>query len=140
MQTNQFFQNNTLSWIFIVLAHWSNSPRVDMSLHSHTLFWFRANQSLLFLLNAACLAEKQHIPISNNHSLYCLIDHCSEENVRCHLWTPDAWYGTLKFFLLELSVAFKIFFFISNAFTFIGIVQSSSRRRIYKSTFLLHET
>ena len=27
--------------------HWNNSPRVDMSLHSDTLFWFRANQSLL---------------------------------------------------------------------------------------------
>ena len=36
---------------------------LDMSLHSDTLFWFRANQSLFFLLNAACLAEKQHIPI-----------------------------------------------------------------------------
>jgi hypothetical protein len=45
-----------------------NSPRVDMSLHSDTLFWFRANQSLLFLLNAACLAEKQQIPI-----LYSLV-------------------------------------------------------------------
>ena len=42
----------------LVLAHWNNSPRVDMSLHSDTLFWFRANQSLLFLLNAACLAKK----------------------------------------------------------------------------------
>ena len=41
----------------------ANSPRVDMSLHSDTLFWFRTNQSLLFLLNAACLAEKQQIPI-----------------------------------------------------------------------------
>ena len=57
------FYTNTLSWIFIVLAHWNNSPRVDMSIHSETLFWFRANQSFLFLLNAACLAEKQHIPI-----------------------------------------------------------------------------
>jgi hypothetical protein len=28
-----------------------------------TLFWFLANQSLLFLLSAACLAEKQQIPI-----------------------------------------------------------------------------
>jgi hypothetical protein len=37
--------------------------RVDISFHSDTLFWFRANQSLLFLLNAACVAEKQHIPI-----------------------------------------------------------------------------
>jgi hypothetical protein len=34
-----------------------------MSLHSDTLFWFWANQSLLFLLIAACLAEKQQIPI-----------------------------------------------------------------------------
>ena len=48
---------------FIVLAHWNNIPRVDMSLHSDTLFWLRANQLLLFLLNVSCLAEKQHIPI-----------------------------------------------------------------------------
>ena len=48
---------------FIVLAHWNNSPRIDMSLHSDILFWFRANQSLLLLLNATCLAEKQLIPI-----------------------------------------------------------------------------
>jgi len=66
------------------LAHWNNSQRIDMSLHSDTLFWFRANQSVLsdrhvaplghiilipnqpvFALSpdAACLAEKQHIPI-----------------------------------------------------------------------------
>jgi hypothetical protein len=32
---------------------------LDMSLHSDTLFWFRANQSLLFLLGVASLAEKQ---------------------------------------------------------------------------------
>jgi hypothetical protein len=35
-----------LSLIFLMLAH-----------------WFQANQSLLFLLNAACLAEKEQIPI-----------------------------------------------------------------------------
>jgi hypothetical protein len=40
-----------------------HSPQVDMSFYSDTLFRFRANQSLLFLINAACLAEKQHIPI-----------------------------------------------------------------------------
>jgi len=34
-----------------------------MSPQSYTLFWFWANQSLLFLLNAVCLAEKQQIPI-----------------------------------------------------------------------------
>jgi hypothetical protein len=56
-------------WVgFLVLAHWNNSSRVDMALHSDTLSWFRANQSLLFLLNAACWAEKQQIPI-----LYSLV-------------------------------------------------------------------
>ena len=45
------YWTNTLSWVFfIVLAHWDNSPRVDMSLHSDTLFWFPANQYLLFFL------------------------------------------------------------------------------------------
>ena len=34
-----------------------------MSPHSDTLSWFRADQSLLFLLNAACLLEKQQIAI-----------------------------------------------------------------------------
>jgi hypothetical protein len=47
----------------IVLAHWNNRPRIDMSSQSDTLSWFRAKQSLLFLLYAACLGEKQQIPI-----------------------------------------------------------------------------
>jgi len=64
MMRSTLYKTNTLSWIFIVLAHWINSPRVDMSIHWDTLFWFQANQSLLFLLHAACLAEKQQIPIS----------------------------------------------------------------------------
>jgi len=63
MMRSALYYNNTLSWNFIVLAHCNNSPRVEMSLQSDTLFWLRANQSLLFLLNAACLAEKQQIPI-----------------------------------------------------------------------------
>ena len=46
-----FVLDNTLSWIFIVLAHWNNSPWLDMWPHSDTLSWFQANQSLLFLLN-----------------------------------------------------------------------------------------
>jgi hypothetical protein len=41
----------------------NNSLWVDMSLHSDTLSWFRANQSLLLLLNAACFVEMQQIPI-----------------------------------------------------------------------------
>jgi uncharacterized membrane protein len=45
------------------LDFYSASSLIDMSLHSDTLFWFWANQSLLILLIAACLAEKQQIPI-----------------------------------------------------------------------------
>jgi len=47
----------------LVLAHWNNSPRTDMSLHSDTLSWFLANQSLLLLLNAAHLPGKQEVHI-----------------------------------------------------------------------------
>jgi len=32
------YYTNTLSWILIVLVHPNNNPRVDMSLHSDTLF------------------------------------------------------------------------------------------------------
>jgi hypothetical protein len=39
--------------IFIVLAHGNNSLRVDILLHS----------GHIILINAACLAEKQQIPI-----------------------------------------------------------------------------
>ena len=38
----------------------NNYQWVEMYLHSDTLSSFRANQS--FLLNAACLADKQQIP------------------------------------------------------------------------------
>ena len=40
-----------------------------MSLHSDTLFRFRANQSLFLLLNGACLAEKQQ---KNNFKVFGL--------------------------------------------------------------------
>ena len=53
-----------LVWFLIVLAHRNNSPPIDMLPHSDTLSWFRANQSLLFLLNAACLAR------SNTYQFY----------------------------------------------------------------------
>ena len=47
-----------LDTFYIVLAHWNN-PRIDMSPFSDTSCWFRANQSLFFPLNDACLAKKQ---------------------------------------------------------------------------------
>ena len=55
-----------------MLAHWNNSPRVDMSLHFDTLLWFLANQSLLLLLNDVCLAEKQQGARSEHANHYTI--------------------------------------------------------------------
>ena len=49
-----FVPDKTLSWIFKVL---------NMSLYSDTLSWFWGNQSMLLLLEAVCIAQKQQIPI-----------------------------------------------------------------------------
>jgi hypothetical protein len=56
-----------LSWIFIVLTHWNNSQQEDMSLHSDTLSWLWAYQSLLLLLCAMCSVEKQQIQIRTHN-------------------------------------------------------------------------
>ena len=56
IDTNRFY------WIFIVLAHWNNSPWVDIFHHSDTS-WLRATESLFLLLKAVCWTEKQQIPI-----------------------------------------------------------------------------
>jgi hypothetical protein len=61
MMMSALYYINMLSWLFIELAHWNNSPQVDMLLHQDTLFWFCATQSLLLLLAAVCLAERQQI-------------------------------------------------------------------------------
>jgi len=46
---------------YLVLADWNNRPRVDMWPHLDIFSWFQANKSLLLLLHARCLAEKQPI-------------------------------------------------------------------------------
>ena len=46
-----------------MLGHWHNSPRIDKSPPSDALYWFRNNQSFLYFLNVACLAEKHQISI-----------------------------------------------------------------------------
>jgi hypothetical protein len=42
----RFVLDQQAELVSIVLAHWNNSPRVDISLHSDKLFWFRANIAL----------------------------------------------------------------------------------------------
>ena len=57
-----WWDNNDVGcdWLdFFSASSLKQCPRLDMSLHSDTLSWFRVNPSLPFLLNAACLAEKK---------------------------------------------------------------------------------
>jgi hypothetical protein len=59
------FINRPTHWIifFILLAHWTNSPRINMLLHSDTLSWFWAKQSLLLIPNTIYLTEVLQIQI-----------------------------------------------------------------------------
>jgi len=43
MMRSVLYNTKTLNWVFIVLAHWNNSPCIDMSLHLNTLSSFQAN-------------------------------------------------------------------------------------------------
>jgi hypothetical protein len=61
---------SALPWQEHVTSRWDDvhyvldmSEWVDISHHSGTLIWFRANQSLILLLSATCIAENQKIPI-----------------------------------------------------------------------------
>ena len=65
MLRSALYKTYTLGWIFIVPAHWKNSLWIDMSPHSDKLFWFWANQSLLFLLSATYRK-------SNKYQFHCL--------------------------------------------------------------------
>jgi hypothetical protein len=68
-----------------------HNPRVDMSNYSDTLFWFRPNQFLLFLFNAACFAKKQPIPIFLSlvwHELEPTIYRTRDEQANPLVW-PD---------------------------------------------------
>jgi len=48
--TSVLYWTNTKTWMFDVLAHWNNSPYIDMSLHLDLLLWLCANQSSFFLM------------------------------------------------------------------------------------------
>ena len=45
------------TWFWAMLSHRNDSPQVDMSFYT----WFWANQALLLIFIAACLAGKQQI-------------------------------------------------------------------------------
>jgi hypothetical protein len=84
----RFHKTNTLTWIFIVLAHWNNSPRINVSPHSDILSAFRANQFLLFLLNDHCLEEKQHLQFYKLTHLFSVVILISaSRHIQWHLFT-----------------------------------------------------
>ena len=62
----ELFSATCISWWEQVTLKWGeqlSTGRHDAPLGQSILSRFRANQSLLFLLNAACITEKQQIPI-----------------------------------------------------------------------------
>jgi hypothetical protein len=42
-----------------MLAHWNDSPPINMLPHSDTLSWFPATQSMFFLVIIACLEKNK---------------------------------------------------------------------------------
>ena len=104
MMRPALYNYKTLSLIFYSASS-LNQKSVDRHVpHSDTLSWFRVNQSLLTLLTAVCLVEKQQIPIlyfgltwsELEPMTYCIRgDHA---NQRCSslwkqyiVWDNDVW-------------------------------------------------
>jgi hypothetical protein len=58
----------TCSCIIIVSIHWKNSPWVEIFLHSNTIFLFRTNQSLFFLLSDANNYDTKGEHANNYHA------------------------------------------------------------------------
>ena len=60
MMMSVLYQTHTISWM-LPLAHWNNSPPLNISLNSHSSSRFRAHLFLPFVVDAAYLAEKQQL-------------------------------------------------------------------------------
>ena len=124
-----------LSWIFIVLAHWNNSPWIDMSPHSDTLSWFRANQSLLFLLDAA------YGEATNSNSIVFGLTRLGLEptiyrtqDQHANHYTTDA---VLCYWILELFQQCGIFVFVFISWRQFFIEQSMKSCPFYIFTITL---
>ena len=93
---------------FLGLAYWKSSSQVDISLHSDTLSWFRANQSLLLTLRPDCLKEKQQIPFV----LYWVwLDRCLNHTRDEHTnhYTTDTVFTKLSVLRYCISLKFNVF-------------------------------
>jgi hypothetical protein len=60
MMMRSLYLTSTFSMSFTLLAHWNNSPPVDMLLYWDTLSWCQANKVFFVLLfNAACSTDRE---------------------------------------------------------------------------------
>ena len=51
-------------YLFLLIAHWNNCQRIDMSLHSDTVSWFQTQPYFfLLLLKDACWVEMRQISV-----------------------------------------------------------------------------
>jgi hypothetical protein len=69
-------KSNTFNWIYIVLVHWHNSLRVNMSPHSNTLSCFHANQSFCsysLMLHSSQVSSKYQFSSQGSNLWYCTL-------------------------------------------------------------------
>jgi hypothetical protein len=86
------YYNNTLSWIFIVLAHWNNSLWIDISPQSDTLSWSVPISVCFFrliwgstcgtIMYGCAAGFKQHMQLLLTHSYIRLKSPQNKQNNR----------------------------------------------------------
>jgi hypothetical protein len=71
-----------------MLAHWDNSPRIDLLPHSDPLSWLRAKQYLLFLRNDAL--KKGNDKITELRTILVVVDIGTMSTVagKCYMEMP----------------------------------------------------
>jgi hypothetical protein len=106
-----------------VLAHWNNSPRRDVSLHSNTIFWFRANHSLYKIIWIFYKKKYDHAR-SLNKSLILIgyFDNCKFRNGRRNATLTTRFiishpgHTVSPFFLLRRQNASTHFLWITSSY------------------------
>ena len=106
-----------------------------MSLHSDTLSWFRASQSLLFLLNAACLAETQQIESPYVLPIQIILIMLKINIIRCKIslfmfilnfslmyeWVTNNWiiYERIDWLVFNTNVKLTVFQYMNGYIVFV---------------------
>jgi hypothetical protein len=96
MMMSTLHKTNTVSY-FSILTYWNNSARVDMSVSSDTLSWFRASQSVLsnnnnIILPLTCYCFLLILTFSSLCCKILMVQNCKTLYGLCHekqLKTPN---------------------------------------------------